>query len=747
VLSDSIEARLDKLEHFYGQYPNISRTNYALSASLLGLPTDRYGKLDFSPLQNREETSKRILAEYDYRSPGMTRLFVCEDVHWIDPSSLAIIHQRMDNFADLPILFVLTFRPDFEIPSNWLGRPGVTMMNLSRLGRDDSNAIVTQVAGGKRLPDDVTRRILDHSEGVPLFIEEITRSVIESGLFRVEGDAYVTDGPLPEISVPPTLQASLLARLDRLSPIKEIAQIGAAVGRQFPRALVAAVARKAEPELDAALDQLIAADLIFGRGVGQDTVYEFKHALIRDIAYDTLLRSQRQALHARIAEVLKSRFPDRVAAQPELLAQHLADAGQTKESVEFWRQAADRSVRAGATTEALRQLDRGLSLIATLPTSPDRDRLELSLLQPRLYVEWAVKGPSPESLRFSEESYALAMKIGDEKAALEPAAVWVLVGTAYRGDVAGVLEQGKHFRERARRAGLTEPPGIAIVESYARAFVGRLGEEGFAACSRTIDLIDRANDAEGRKDAFDWDRSHALPLVLQLSHELFHCHAQQVNALNMAIETCLSLAWPTVAIQMDNMRATFLYTIDKAECSKCVRHGRNAIASLGIPAGPWLVLELLHASETQSGEALEHVDELCTKVTPLDGPFARVVAADMHLAFGDKSRAVAHLEEALKGGPYGSLQWLRAEVLRRLADLAVEEDRVQGERLYREAIDAARQTDMLLFELRAATHLARLLQKQERASEARRLLQPIYDRFTEGFETRDLIEARAALAV
>jgi predicted ATPase len=297
-------------------------------------------------------------------------LFVFENVHWIDPTSRELLDLIVEHVRSLPVLLIVTFRPEFQPP--WTGQPQVTMLALNRLDRRDRTALVMQVAGGKALPAEVADQIAERTDGVPLFVEELTKSVLESGVLHEEADRYVLDRALPPFAIPTTLHASLLARLDRLAPVRLVAQIGAAIGRQFSYALLRAVSRLTEDELQTSLDRLVASGLILQRGTPPDAVYAFKHVLVQDAAHDSLLRGTRQQLHAQIADALETHFPELTDSQPELIAQHYAEAGLVEKSVAYWSQAGRRSAARSAMVEAAAQFQKGLDQLALLPDNRQR---------------------------------------------------------------------------------------------------------------------------------------------------------------------------------------------------------------------------------------------------------------------------------------------------------------------------------------------------------------------------------------
>ena len=348
----------------------------AFLADLLSLPaSERHPLPNLSPQRKKERTLEALIRQLEGLARQQPVVVVFEDAHWIDPTSRELLDLAVERVRSLPVLLVVTFRPEFQPP--WIGQPQVTMLALNRLDRRDRTALVEQIAGGKPLPDEVVDQIADRTDGVPLFVEELTKSVLESGVLREEADRYVLDRALPPLAIPTTLHDSLMARLDRLASVRLVAQIGAAIGREFSYALLRAVSRLSEDELQAALARLVASELVFQRGAPPDAVYTFKHALVQDAAHGSLLRSSRQQLHAQIAEALETHFPELMDSQPELFAQHYAEAGLVEKSVAYWGRAGRKSAARSAMAEAAAQLQKGLDQLELLPETPERQRQEL----------------------------------------------------------------------------------------------------------------------------------------------------------------------------------------------------------------------------------------------------------------------------------------------------------------------------------------------------------------------------------
>jgi predicted ATPase len=389
---DSPAVRLEKLEALLCRAAPPDE-DVALIADLLSLTSERH---PLPPQRKKERTLEALIRQIEGLARRQPMVLVFEDAHWIDPTSRELLDLTIERVGSLPVLLIVTFRPEFQPP--WTGQPQVTILALNRLDRRDRTALVEQIAGGKVLPDEVIAQIADRAEGVPLFVEELTKSVLESGLLRQEADRYVLDGALPPFAVPMSLHDSLMARLDRMASVRFVAQIGAAIGREFSYALLRAVSRLPEEELQAALARLVASQLVFQRGTPPEAVYTFKHALVQDATHGSLLRSTRQQLHARIAEALETQSPELMDTAPELFAQHYAEAGLVEKSVACWGKAGHSSVARSAMAEAAAQYQKGLDQLPLLSDRPERQRRELEFCSALGPVLSAVKGyAAPET--------------------------------------------------------------------------------------------------------------------------------------------------------------------------------------------------------------------------------------------------------------------------------------------------------------------------------------------------------------
>ncbi len=428
---DAPAAKLNKLEALLRQAMDRLDEAGPLLAVLLGIDTaDRYPALRLSPQRQKQRTIEALIEQL----AGLTRdrpvLELYEDVHWIDPSTLELLDLLIERVRALPVLAVLTYRPEFSPP--WSGHAHVTSLLLNRLGRRQGAAMVERVTGGKALPSEVLDQIVARTDGVPLFVEELTKTVLESGLLRNAGDRYELTSPLPSLAIPATLQDSLMARLDRLAPVKEVAQIGAVIGREFSHELLAAVSRRSEADLAVALDQLVSSELVFRRGTAPDATYSFKHSLVQDAACQSLLKSRRQQLHSRIAEVLTQDFPD---TAPEVLAHHLTEAQQFEEAVPQWLATGRSATARSAYVEAAANLRRGLDVVGQIADPTRRVREEIRL-QNGLGFALLARGPVLEVTEAYERARSLCGEV-DMPRELFTARFGLWFFSHMRGDVEG----------------------------------------------------------------------------------------------------------------------------------------------------------------------------------------------------------------------------------------------------------------------------------------------------------------------
>src|SRR6266540_1202147 len=410
---ESLQQKLSKLEGLVVQYGLSLAEAVPLFASLLSIPLGAdYAPLTVSPEQQKQKTLHALLTILVRIAAQQPVLFVMEDLHWVDPSTLELLSLLVDQGPTARILVLLTFRPDFPPP--WTGRSHLTPVTLPRLPRRQTAEMTGQVAHGKALPPEVVEQVVAKTDGVPLFVEELTKMVLESGLLQEREARYDLTGPLPPLAIPTTLHDSLMARLDRLATVKALAQLGATLGREFSYALLQAVSLWDEGTLQQGLHQLVEAEFLYQQGLPPHATYFFKHSLIQEAAYQSLLRSTRQQHHQRIAQVLEARFPELCETQPELLAHHYTAAGLTVQAIPYWQRAGQRAIERSANLEAIGHLTKGLEVLTTLPDTPDRTWQELDLQTALGLALRAIQGWSaPEVEHAYTQAHTLCQQVGE----------------------------------------------------------------------------------------------------------------------------------------------------------------------------------------------------------------------------------------------------------------------------------------------------------------------------------------------
>jgi class 3 adenylate cyclase/tetratricopeptide (TPR) repeat protein len=409
---DTPGQRLDKLEALLAKEGSAVEAVAPLFAALLSIPTgDRYPPLVLSPTQQRRRTLAALLDQIESLARRQPILLSFEDAHWADATSLELLDLTVERVRQLPVLALFTFRSEFDPP--WVGLPHVGTLTLGRLDHDDVETMVARVTGGRPLPAEVMKQIVAKTDGNPLFVEELTKAVLETGILVEDGDGYQLNGPLPPLAIPETLQDSLMARLDRLAPVKEIAQIGAAIGREFSYSLVRALIGRNEIALKHAFAELEQAELVFRRGEPPEAVYSFKHALVRDAAYGSLLKSRRHQLHGQIARALEERFADVVASQPEIVAHHYTEAGLVDSAIDYWIRAGEKAYSLYANDDAVRFFERAITLLQKLPET--RDNLERAVdLRFQLRNALLPLGETDRVLRSLDELDPILAGLGDK---------------------------------------------------------------------------------------------------------------------------------------------------------------------------------------------------------------------------------------------------------------------------------------------------------------------------------------------
>ncbi|NJL29538.1 MAG: AAA family ATPase [Thermoanaerobaculia bacterium] len=479
---DTAAEKLDKLERFCERLALRASEQVPLWATLLDVPVgDRYAPLELSPQRQKEKVLESLLEVLWHVAKERPLLFVIEDLHWTDPSTLEFLQLLLREVPSRPILVLLTSRSACP----WPGSPVMTEIVLGRLSREATESLIQEITGGKRLPAVVIRQLVEKTDGVPLFVEELTRMVMESDLVRAGEGGWELAGPQLNLAIPATLQDSLTARLDRLSTVKEVAQLASILGRRFSFELLQRVSARSEAVLQRDLARLVEAQLLVRQGTGVKTVYVFRHALIQEAAYHMLLRSTRQKYHAQVAQILIEQFSEVVAAEPEVIAQHYTEAGLAELAVDYWRQAGERANRRSSHQEAIHHLTKALELLAGWEQSPARDRLELSLQMSLGTAIIALRGYTTPELA---HAYGRAQVLC-ERAGAPSEHFWVLVGLSLYHFVRADMEEG--LRLSRRLVELAEPTHDPVLMSAA---FYQLGATFFfmGELTASLDALDRA---------------------------------------------------------------------------------------------------------------------------------------------------------------------------------------------------------------------------------------------------------------
>jgi class 3 adenylate cyclase/predicted ATPase len=748
---DPPAVRLEKLEALLARAAPPDE-DVAFLADLMSLPASQRRPLpDLSPQRKKERTLEALIRQIEGLARRQPVMMVFEDAHWIDPTSRELLDLMVERVRSLPVLLIVTFRPEFQPP--WTGQPQVTMLALNRLDRRDRTALVEQIAGGKALPNDVIAQIVDRTDGVPLFVEELTKSVLESGLLREEVDRYVLDAALPPLAIPTTLHASLLARLDRLASVLHVAQIGAAIGREFSYELLRAVSRVPENELQAALGRLVASELVFQRGMPPDAVYAFKHALVQDAAHGSLLRNARQQLHAQIAEALEAQSPETMDSQPELFAQHYAEAGLFEKSVACWGKAGHRSAARSAMAEAAAQLQKGLDQLALLPDTPERQRQELEFCSSLGAVLRAVKGQAAPEVG---HAYARAGELWEQLGS--PAEfLHVPHGQSLYHLFRGELDLAHRSAEDLLRLSCQRNDTAGLVLGHLSTgrnlrFAGR-----FALSRSHLEEVLALYDPNSRRSFVDQMGTHPQNNSRSLLGIVLFCLGYPEQALargNAAIAEARRLVpRSSLASALANGATVLSLVGDNAALDKWVDQLVAVTTDQGFPQWRALGTILRGWVKVENGEVAEGISLLrsgstahCATGAELLVPHHTALLARACEIAGQVEEALALLDEALQIVERTGERWFAPELNRHKGRLLLRQGHAEAaEELYRKALNIAEEQGAKLWELRAAASLARLRRDQGRPAEARNLLAPVYGWFTEGFDTQDLKEAKALL--
>jgi len=755
--SDSPADKLGKLEALLVSTGADANHAIPLLASLLSLPLDdRYHLPELSPQKRKDMTLAALLAQFNHLAVRRPLLILFEDVHWADPTSLELLTVILDRVPRLRVLLLITARPEFTPP--WPGHAHVTTVSLTRLSRRDGATLIGRVTAGKTLPEEVMNQILARTDGVPLFVEELTKTVLETGFLEERDGHYALNRPLLAMAIPTTLHASLMARLDRLAPVREVAQIGAVVGREFSYELLSTVAGLTKEKLEGALAELVRSELVFCRGKAPEAVYTFKHALVRDAAYSGLLKSQRAALHATIADAFEQQFPEIMEAQPETLAHHLTEAGLFEKAGDYWLKASRKAAMRSANLEAIAHSRRGIETLGHLTDGAGKDRWELDFhlaLGPCLI---ATQGPaSNDTVATFARARELCERLGDPPGHLQ-VMFWLTTASVIRGELPAAQEAIAVLLHIAEARGdgptlLNAMRGQAMIHLFmghltsarevldrafaafnassederlaARAAGQDAGVADLALMSWALWLLGDADTAIARicaalDRADSIDHPHSQAYACYYASVLHSLRGELASAQEHA-ERCLALSeehgfrqWRGLAHAVRGICATLRDPSSSAveEVRDALGEYRRAGYQLGITALYVLLCPALllgHGYEA----ALDLIEQgLATTIRNDE----KVFEAELY-----RLKAQALL---IRAGPDA------------IAEAAA---------LLDHAVTVARDQHASALELRAAVDLATLWADQDRRDEAHNFLASIYNRFTEGSDTQDLKQAKALL--
>jgi predicted ATPase/class 3 adenylate cyclase len=748
------QEKLQKLESALDQHGLPLAEAVPLFAALLALPLpDRYPPLALTPQRQRQKTLEALLGWLLAEAHGQPVLFILEDLHWVDPSTLELVSLIIDQEPTGRMLTLLTYRPEFSPP--WGVRAHITPITLTRLSRPQVEVMLDRLTSEKALPDQVREQIVAKTDGVPLFVEELTKMVLESEWLQEHEDRYELVGHLPPLAIPATLHDSLMARLDRLVTARGVAQLGATLGRHFPYELLQAVSGLDDVTLQRELGRLVEAQLLYQRGVPPQATYLFKHALIQDVAYQSLLRSTRQQYHQRIARVLAEQFPETVETEPELLAYHYTEAGLGEQAIGYWERAGERALQRSANVEAVSHLTKGLEVLATLPDTPERTQQELTL---QTAVGPALIATKGYAARVVEQTYARARELC-QQVGETPQLAKVLFGLrlfyqqrAEFHTARELEDQLFHLAQRVQDSALLLMAHQALgATSY---WLGELAqarahlEQGaarydpqrhrsltFGAIQHPevtcLALVARALWALGYPDQALQRSQDALTLARELSHPFSLAYALGCAAV------LHQLRWEWQAAQ------------ERAEAA--IALSREQGFTLWLAMGTILRGRALTAQGQQAeGMALMRQGLAAYRATgtAVAQSYFLALLAEAYGKGGKAEEGLSRLAEALTAVDQHGERFYEAELCRLKGELLLTASAAQhaeAQACFQQALAVARRQEAKSWELRAAMSLSRLLQQQGKRAEAHELMVPIYGWFTEGFDTTDLQEAKALL--
>ena len=725
-----------------------------LFAALLSIPFgERYPPLALSPTQQRRRTLAALLDQFEGLAHRQPILLLFEDAHWADATSLELLDLTVERVRQLPVLALFTFRPEFEPP--WIGLPNVSTLTLGRLDRNDVESMVARVTGGRVLPAEVMKQIVAKTDGNPLFVEELTKAVLEAGILVEDAEGYRLDGPLPPLAIPATLQDFLMARLDRLAPVREIAQIGAAIGREFSYSLLRVLVGRDETALKHALAQLEQAELVFRRGEPPEAVYSFKHALVRDAAYERLLKSRRHQLHGQIARTLEERFADIVASQPEIVAHHFTEAGLVEPAIDYWLKAGQQAARRSANAEALNHLARGLELLPNIDDPMLRNKLEL-LLQTSLGNSLrATKGWSIDSVK---HAYTRALQLCKESGFDEhtlPAVFGLWTWNFLRATLGEAQALAEHLVNTAENVDDSVYKVLAHEALGFTLFARGKFAAAHAALERSISMCEDSKAAAYLDLSAQDPRVHVrlydgmVLWLLGYPDQALRICAEARRYADTSQHPFSEAMARTISLRVHQFRGEAAVVAGQANAAiaLCEEHEFVHYLAMALILRGWASAQ---QGEFEKGiaEIQEGLEKERATGALLYESYTLGLLADACIKNERYGQAFDFLDQAqVRLDEQNSERFYAAEIYRLLGEtyLRSHQDLDQAERYLCKGLEVAREQKAKSLELKLCVSIYDLYELRQNADKYRPQLSEIYGSFSEGFDTTDLVRAKARL--
>jgi class 3 adenylate cyclase/predicted ATPase/ABC-type transport system involved in cytochrome c biogenesis ATPase subunit len=751
---DTSEQRLNKLEALLAMGASRIEAVAPLFAALLSIPVgERYPPLALSPTQQRRRTLAALLDQFEGLARRQPILLSFEDVHWADATSLELLDLTVERMRQLPVLALFTFRPEYEAP--WVGLPNIGTLTLGRLDRNDVESMVARMTGGRVLPAEVMKQIVDKTDGNPLFVEELTKAVLEAGILVENAEGYRLDGPLPPLAIPETLQDSLMARLDRLAPVREIGQIGAAIGREFSYSLLRVLVGRDETALKNALAQLEQAELVFRRGEPPEAVYSFKHVLVRDAAYESLLKSRRQQLHGQIARTLKERFADIVVRQPEIVAHHFTEAGLVEPAIDYWLKAGQHAARRSANAEALNHLARGLELLPNIDDPKLRNKSELLLQMSLGHSLRATKGWSIDSVK---HAYTRALQLCKESGFDEhtlPAVFGLWTWNFVRGALGEAQALAEHLVNTAENLDDSVYKVLAHEALGFTLFAHGKFASAHAALQRSISLCEDGKAAAYLDLSAQDPRVHVrlydgmVLWLLGYPDQALRLCAEARRYADKSQRPFSEAMARTISLRVHQFRgeAAVIARQANAAIALCEENGFVHYLAMALILRGWATAQ---QGEFEKGiaEIQEGLEKQRATGALLYESYTLGLLADACIKNERYRQALDFLDRAqLRLNEENSERFYAAEIYRLLGEthLRSHQDLDQAERYLCKGLELAREQRARAFELKLCTSIYDLYELRPNADKYRSQLGEIYGSFSEGFDTTDLLRAKARL--